>query len=90
MKFISILFFAIFNFHLAYSQVTVDVNSGNPNFPFPQFLEYATGKTVGLYNPEGVTHCEMEATLREGWQIFANEFRYENTTVDGVRYIREI
>lgn len=85
-KFIVVTF--LFNINLFFAQVPVQINSGNPAFPFPQFLEYAQGKTVGKYNPEGVTHCEMESTIREAWQIMANRFRYTGKTAGGVKYIK--
>ena len=72
----------------AFGQVPVNINSGNPNFPFPQFLEYANGKTLAKYNAEGVTHADMEKAMREGYQVLANKFRYTGVTVDGVKYIR--
>ena len=56
------------------AQITVDINSGNPNFPFPQFLPYTDGPThnlgnLGTKNAPGVTHAEMEQTIRDAWQI---------------------
>lgn len=47
------------------SYVPVNINSGNPTFPYPQFLEYKVGKTLAKYNAEGVTHADMEKTGRE-------------------------
>ncbi len=96
MRQITLLLILIFNILLNINPIigqvaggpTVNINSGNPAFPFPQFLEYKEGKTVAKYNGEGVTHADMEKTIREAWQTFANEFRYTNETVDGVKYIR--
>ena len=66
----------------------VNINSGNPKFPFPQFLEYNQGKTLAKYNAEGVTHADMEKAIREAYQVMANRFRYTGDVVDGVKYIR--
>jgi gliding motility-associated-like protein/uncharacterized repeat protein (TIGR01451 family) len=81
-----ILFFA--NYTYSQEKVQVSINSGNPAFPFPQFLEYKAGKTLAKYNAEGVTHADMEKAMRDGWQVFANEFIYTGEVQDGVRYIR--
>ena len=43
--------------------VPVHINSGNPAYPFPQFLEYACGGNLGTNNPEGLTHAEMEQLI---------------------------
>ncbi|MCQ2195691.1 MAG: glycosyl hydrolase family 8, partial [Paludibacteraceae bacterium] len=74
-------------------EVPVHINSGNPRFPFPQFVEYSYGKghslkNLGTDNPEGVVHIEMEQDIRDAYQIFANEWEYDGTVVDGVKYIR--
>ena len=71
----------------AYS-VPVHINSGNPAYPFPQFLEYACGVNLGTQNPEGVVHIEMEQDIRDAYQIFANEWKYTNDVMDGVKYIQ--
>ena len=73
--------------------VDVHINSGNPAFPFPQFLEYTNGTShslgnIGTKNPEGVVHAEMEQDIRDAYQIFANEWTYSGETQDGVKYIR--
>jgi len=80
-------FFTIVNLVQA-QKVPVQINSGNPAFPFPQFLEYQEGKTLAKYNAEGVTHADMEKAMRDGWQVFANEFVYTGEVQDGVKYIR--
>jgi uncharacterized repeat protein (TIGR01451 family) len=73
----------------ALSAVTVNINSGNPRYPFPQFLAYAAGlQSLAQQNPEGVPHAEMEQWTRDAWQIYANEFIYTGTTVGGVQYIK--
>ncbi|MCQ2959705.1 MAG: glycosyl hydrolase family 8 [Bacteroidales bacterium] len=77
----------------AQNEVTVHINSGNPNFPFPQFLDYSWGtshklENLGTQNPEGVVHAEMEQDIRDAYQIFANEWTYTGDVVNGVKYIR--
>ncbi|MDR1729351.1 MAG: DUF11 domain-containing protein, partial [Prevotellaceae bacterium] len=75
-----------------HAQVPVHINSGNPNYPFPQFLEYAYGDNhrlgnLGTKNAEGVVHAEMEQDIRDAYQIHANELIYTNEECDGIRYI---
>ncbi len=69
------------------SYVKVNINSGNPAFPYPQFLEYKTGKTLAKYNAEGVTHADMEKTGREAYEIMSHRCRYDGGTHCGVPYI---
>lgn len=93
MKRISIFVCALFSVLCVSAQVTVHVNSGNPRFPFPQFLSYSYGSThsldnLGTQNPEGVVHAEMEKSICEAYQIFANEFAYTGDELNGVKYIR--
>lgn len=67
--------------------IKTEINSGNPSYPFPQFLEYkGGGKTLAKYNAEGVTHADMEKTMREAYQIMSHRCRYEDTLC-GVPYI---
>ena len=67
--------------------INININSGNPTCPFPQFLEYTGGgKSLAKYNAEGVTHADMEKTLREAYEIMMHRCRYEGTYC-GVRYI---
>ena len=73
---------------VSFSQVPVNINSGDPNFPFPQFLEYEQGKSLALYNAEGVSHADMEQNMREAYQVMANRFRYTGDIVGGVQYIQ--
>ena len=49
--------------------VPVHINSGNPAYPFPQFLEYASGDNLGTKNPEGVVHVEMEQDIRDAGKV---------------------
>lgn len=74
---------------LVKAQVPPNVNSGNPNFPFPQFLDYGTNmKSLASQNAPGVTHAEMEQRMRDAWRMVCNNSAYyENVAVDGVRYI---
>ncbi|NLK82299.1 MAG: hypothetical protein GX277_08975, partial [Bacteroidales bacterium] len=77
---------------IGFAQVTVSINSGNPNFPFPQFLEYAYGAShslgnIGTRNAEGVVHAEMEQDIRDAYQIYANEFAYTGESWAGIKYI---
>lgn len=74
------------------AQVTVHINSGNPAYPFPQFLEYAYGDShrlgnLGTQNAEGVVHAEMEQDIRDAYQIHANEFAYTGDSWAGIKYI---
>lgn len=69
------------------SAVPVHINSGNPAYPFPQFLEYACGGNLGTRNAEGVVHAEMEQDIRDAYQIHANEFEYTGESYKGVKYI---
>ena len=48
----------------ATAAVPVHINSGNPRYPFPQFLEYAAGGNLGTKNAEGVVHAEMEQDIQ--------------------------
>ncbi|MCQ2230639.1 MAG: glycosyl hydrolase family 8 [Paludibacteraceae bacterium] len=87
---LSLLMFATVNMNAV---VPVHINSGNPAYPFPQFLEYSYGSShkldnLGTINPEGVVHAEMEQDIRDAYQIFANEWKYTGEVLDGVKYIR--
>ena len=96
MKYRIIAFLGVFMIAVglqAQNEVTVDINSGNPRFPFPQFLAYEDGtshhlENLGTQNPEGVVHAEMEQDIRDAYQIFANEWTYTGDEVNGVKYIR--
>lgn len=99
MKQILLLFLSIiFSTHV-FSQApgapVVSINSGNPNFPFPQFLPYTFDNdghfldNLGSKNAPGVVHAEMEQTIRDAWQIFANEFTYTGESYKGIRYKRQ-
>ncbi len=67
--------------------IKININSNNPAFPFPQFLEYNQGKTLGKYNAEGVTHADMEKAMREAYQIMMHRCIYSGKVLNGKRYI---
>lgn len=71
--------------------IHVFINSGNPNFPFPQFNEYNQGKSLALYNPIGVVHAEMEQTTRDAFRIMMNRAIYSGDVLgsgaNAVQYI---
>ncbi|MCR5498418.1 MAG: T9SS type B sorting domain-containing protein [Paludibacteraceae bacterium] len=69
------------------------INSGNPAYPFPQFLSYTFGDShslgnLGTKNADGVVHAEMEQDIRDAWQIACNHFIYTGDELDGVKYIK--
>lgn len=66
--------------------IKVDINSGNPACPFPQFLEYKKGRTLAKYNAEGVTHADMEKAMRDAYTIMTHRCRYYGEHC-GVKYI---
>lgn len=67
--------------------IDININSGDPAFPYPQFKEYKIGKTLAKYNAEGVTHADMEKTGREAYQIMSHRCRYTGVVQDGVKYV---
>jgi len=77
-----------------FAAVPVQINSGDPAFPFPQFLPYGhpNGDTLynlGTHNPAGVVHAEMEKSIRDAYQIMMNRAGYyQNITFNGVKYIK--
>ena len=88
---IAILAFTVASFY-AKAAVPVHINSGNPAFPFPQFLEYAYGDShrlgnMGTKNVDGLVHAEMEQDIRDAYQIHANEFEYTGEEWAGIKYI---
>ncbi len=85
MKFLLLILFIFFllPFNLnaqAPGAPVVNINSGDPNYPFPQFLEYGNGHSLAKYNAEGIPHAEMEQTIRDAWQIMMNRSRYTGYT----------
>jgi gliding motility-associated-like protein/uncharacterized repeat protein (TIGR01451 family) len=78
---------------LLFSQVPININSGNPAFPFPQFsaYEYTQGhklENLANKNADGLTHAEMEKRIREAWLIMSNAFAYDADSHAGVKYIK--
>ncbi len=76
----------------ANSTVKVSINSGNPVFPFPQFQPYKNSSGIlennGTKPGVGVTHAEMEQTIRDAYQIMMNRAFKPGGAVDGVDYIK--
>ncbi|MGB7566441.1 MAG: glycosyl hydrolase family 8, partial [Chitinivibrionales bacterium] len=74
------------------AQITVNINSGNPAFPFPQFLAYENPTqelgNLATNNPVGVCHAEMEKSIREAYQIMMNRANKTGTALSGVDYIK--
>jgi uncharacterized repeat protein (TIGR01451 family) len=89
----SLLYFILFLPSLLFAQswpadtIKTVINTGNPKFPFPQFNEYAFGKTLAKYNGEGVTHADMEKAMKEGYKIMMHRCLYSGRTYGGVKYI---
>ncbi len=67
--------------------IRTEINSGNPNIPFPQFRKYSHGMNLADRNAEGVTHADMEKAMREAYVMMTHRCRYDSTTAGGVRYI---
>jgi uncharacterized repeat protein (TIGR01451 family) len=86
----------VFFSHLSLAQITPNINSGNPNFPFPQFKAYAGGaNTLASQNPVGMPHAELEQRTIDAYKILCNDMTYNINqngaysplTVNGVKYI---
>ena len=73
---------------LSANAVKVHINSGNPTYPFPQFLEYACGGNLGTKLADGLTHAEMEQQIRDAYQMHANAFEYTGDEWAGIKYIK--
>ncbi|MBO5628689.1 MAG: DUF11 domain-containing protein, partial [Aeriscardovia sp.] len=68
--------------------VQANINSGNPAFPFPQFMDYgADRKSLASHNAPGVTHAEMEQRCRDAWQHICNNTKEQGYEVGGVQYL---
>lgn len=80
----------LFSLGLSFSAnaVKVHINSGNPAYPFPQFLEYACGGNLGTKLADGLTHAEMEQQIRDAYQLHANAFEYTGDEWAGIKYIK--
>jgi len=78
----------------AFAAVPVQINSGDPAFPFPQFLPYEHSNgdvlyNLGTHNPAGVVHAEMEKSIRDAYQIMMNRASYyQNIELNKVKYIK--
>jgi len=68
---------------------SVYINSGNPAFPFPQFLPYQNGALGNLatHSGVGVTHAEMEQTIRDAYRIAMNRASKPGGGVGGIDYV---
>ncbi len=86
-----VIFLFCFSSVLLHAQVPANINSGNPNFPFPQFLDYNGGalQTLGssAHNMVGVPHAELELRIREAYEIMCNDMTYTGESAGGVQYI---
>jgi len=82
--FIFLFFSLIINLN---SAITTNINSGNPTMPFPRFLEtYPAGAQPDLYTiasvlfqPDGISHAELEKWIRDAWKIMTNAWQYSGT-----------
>jgi len=76
----------------AQAQIKVNINSGNPAYPFPQFQPYVNRdgvfENVGTHNNVGVPHAEMENTIRDAYQIMMNRATKLGGGVGGKSYIK--
>ena len=84
--FLPVLFFM--GLSLNANAVKVHINSGNPAYPFPQFLKYACGGNLGTKLADGLTHAEMEQQIRDAYQMHANAFEYTGDEWAGIKYIK--
>ena len=68
--------------------VPARVNTGDPAFPFPQFMDYSPEcKSLATHNAPGVTHAEMEKRMLDAWQHICNNTITQPYEVDGVQYL---
>jgi uncharacterized repeat protein (TIGR01451 family) len=77
----------------AFSQLdSVHINSGNPVFPFPQFYPYQNPteklENLATHNAVGVTHAEMEQTIRDAYRIMMNRAKKTGTKLGGIDYVK--
>jgi len=90
---LKLFFLLIFPFSLVAQSWTpldsVHINSGNPAFPFPQFLPYQNGTLGNLatHSGVGVTHAEMEQTIRDAYRIAMNRASKPGGGVGGTDYV---
>ncbi|MGD9201198.1 MAG: glycosyl hydrolase family 8, partial [Chitinispirillia bacterium] len=73
------------------AKVPVNINSGDPAHPFPQFLYYENQieklGNLATHSPVGVSHAEMERSMRDGYQIMMNRAEYPGGGVGDVKYV---
>jgi len=93
-NFLLLIIFITLPFY-SFSAITVNINSGNPTMPFPQFNNYPAGGQGTIYSladwahlPDGVSHAEMEKWIRDAYQIMMNRANYAGGTICGVQGIR--
>ncbi|HAJ78284.1 MAG TPA: hypothetical protein DCO75_00810 [Fibrobacteres bacterium] len=76
---------------ILFAHIDIYINSGNPAFPFPQFKDYenksGTYKSLASVNPTGVTHAEMEKTIRDAYRIMMNRVYKTGTSYNGKDYL---
>jgi uncharacterized repeat protein (TIGR01451 family) len=91
------IIFQIGCFSLLWAQTTdlprlININSGDPKYPFPQFLPYknptTTYSNLSVRTGVGVSHAEMETTIRDAYQIMMNGSTYAGGSVGGKKYIK--
>lgn len=87
-----LLITALLSFFAVSFGVEVEINSGDPAFPFPQFMPYknpsATLENVGTHNSVGVPHAEMELSIRDAYQIMMNRAEKPGGGVGGIDYVK--
>ncbi|MFW6221079.1 MAG: hypothetical protein ACOC4C_01320, partial [Fibrobacterota bacterium] len=70
------IIFAVVRAISAQDTIPIHINSGNPVYPFPQFLPYSnqsgTLDNLATRPGDGVTHAEMEQTIRDAYRIMMN------------------
>ncbi len=73
-------------------EITVHINSGNPALPFPQFNDYVnesgTLQNLARKNGAGVTHAEMEQSIRDAYQIMMNRVVKTGESYGGKEYLK--
>ncbi len=95
----AIPFFFVFSSHAASSTwskppIPIQINSGNPVFPFPQFNAYQNPterlENLATHNATGVTHAEMEQTIRDAYRIMMNRLKKMGTKLGGIEYLQYV
>lgn len=91
-KILLTLFLTLLNVALAQTwpgdTISPQINTGNPKFPFPQFLEYPYGKSLAANNAIGVTHADMEKAMREAYIIMMRRtLKVPGKILGGTQYL---